>query len=142
MTTQQTYKKPIPMVTPESERYWQGCKQHELWLRSCNSCAKPYFYPRDICPLCGSRDTTWKQMSGRGTVYTFSIVQRAPTPAFAEDVPFVNAIVELEEGARMMTGLVGVEPDPSKISVGTPVEVTFEDITEEVSLPKFQPRAS
>jgi uncharacterized OB-fold protein len=129
------------MVTPESERYWQGCKQHELWLRFCNDCAKAYFYPRDICPMCGSRDVTWKQASGRGTVYTFSIVQRAPTPGFAEDVPFVNAIVELEEGPRMMSSLVGVEPEPSKVSVGMPVEVTFEDITEEISLPKFRPRS-
>jgi uncharacterized OB-fold protein len=91
--------------------------------------------------MCGSRDVTWKQASGRGTVYTFSIVQRAPTPGFAEDVPFVNAIVELEEGPRMMSSLVGVEPEPSKVSVGMPVEVTFEDITEEISLPKFRPRS-
>jgi uncharacterized OB-fold protein len=142
MTTQATYKKPIPMVTPESERFWQGCKQHELWLRYCNACAKAYYYPRDICPVCGSRDVTWKQATGRGTVYTFAIVQRAPTPAFAEDAPFVTAIIELEEGPRMLSIITGVEPEPSKLSVGMPLEVTFEDITEEISLPKFQPRAS
>jgi uncharacterized protein len=139
MTTQ-AYKKPIPMITPESERYWQGCKQHELWLRYCNPCAKTYFYPRDFCPVCGSRDVTWKQASGRGTIYTFAIVQRAPTPGFAEDVPYVNAIVELEEGGRMLASLIDVEPDPAKVSVGMPVEVAFEDITEEISLPRFRPR--
>jgi uncharacterized OB-fold protein len=141
MTTQATYKKPIPMITPESERYWQGCKAHELWMRYCNSCAKAYYYPRDICPACGGRDVTWKQVSGRGTVYTFAIVQRAPTPGFAEDVPFVNAIVELNEGPRMMTSLLGVDPTPEGVKVGMPVEVVFEDITEEISLPKFRPRA-
>jgi uncharacterized OB-fold protein len=141
MTTQASYKKPIPMITPESERYWQGCKQHELWLRYCNSCAKAYFYPRDICPSCGSREVTWKQASGRGSIYTFAIVQRAPTPAFAEDVPYVNAIVELEEGPRMLASLVGVEAEPGKVSVGMPVEVTFEDISEEISLPKFRPQS-
>lgn len=141
MTTEQTYKKPIPMITPESERYWQGCKQHELWLRYCNSCSKPYFYPRDICPMCGSRDVTWKQMSGRGAVYTYAIVQRAGMPAFAEDVPYVNAIVELEEGPRMLASMVDVVAEPGNVSVGMPVEVTFVDITEEISLPKFRPRS-
>lgn len=141
MTTQPAYRKPVPMVTPESERYWQGCKQHELWLRYCNRCAKAYFYPRDICPACGSRDVAWRQASGRGTVHTYAIVQRAPTPAFAEDVPFVTAIVELAEGPRMMSSLVGVEPDPGKVRVGMPVEVTFEDITDEISLPRFRPVA-
>jgi uncharacterized OB-fold protein len=129
------------MITPESERYWQGCKQHELWLRYCNRCAKAYFYPRDICPMCGSRDVTWKQASGRGTIYTFAIVQRAPMPAFGEDVPYVNAIVELEEGPHMLASLTGIDADPAKVSVGMPVEITFEDITEEISLPKFRPRA-
>lgn len=139
MTTQAGYRKPIPMVTPENERYWQGCKQHEIWLRYCNPCAKPYFYPRDICPDCGSRDVTWKQMSGRGSVHTFAIVTRAPTPAFAEDAPFVTTIVELEEGPRMPSILTGVDPDPNKVKVGMPVQVTFDDITEEISLPKFRP---
>src|SRR5712692_9461664 len=128
MTTQASYKKPIPMVTPESERYWQGCKQHELWLRSCNRCAQPYFYPRDVCPMCGSRDVDWKRMSGRGTLFTYAIAHRAPTPAFRGDVPYITAMVELEEVPRMMTNLVGIEPDPAKIRVGMPVEVTFEDI--------------
>jgi uncharacterized OB-fold protein len=139
MTTQPAYRKPLPMITPESERYWQGCKAHELWMRFCNPCGKPYFYPRDICPMCGSRDVDWKQMSGRGTVHTYAIVQRAPTPAFAEDVPFITTIVELDEGARMLSHLVGVEADPDKIKVGMEVEVTFEDVTEEISLPKFKP---
>jgi uncharacterized OB-fold protein len=140
MTTQATYRKPVPMITPENERYWQGCKQHELWMRYCNRCAKPYFYPRDVCPMCGSRDVDWKQMSGRGTLHTYAIVQRAPMPGFNDDVPYVTAIVELEEGPRMMTNLVGIEnPDPSKIKVGMPVQVTFEDITDEISLPKFRP---
>jgi uncharacterized protein len=139
MTTQSGYQKPIPLVTPESERYWQGCKQHQLWMRYCNPCAKPYFYPRDVCPACGSRDVDWKQMSGRGQIFTFAIAHRAPTPGFRGDVPFVTAIVELDEGPRMMTNIVSVEPDPAKIKVGMAVEVTFEDITEEISLPKFKP---
>ncbi len=139
MTTQTAYRKPVPMITPENERYWQGCKQHELWMRYCNACAKPYFYPRDICPMCGGRDVDWKKLSGRGTIYTYAIVHRPPMPGFADDVPFVTSIVQLDEGPRMMTNIVGVEPDPARIKVGMPVQVTFEDITDEISLPKFRP---
>lgn len=139
MTTQQAYKKPVPMVTPESRFYWEKCKQHELWMRFCNHCQQPYFYPRDVCPMCGSRDVTWRQMSGRGRIHTFAIVHRAPTPAFADDVPFVTAIVELDEGPRMMTNILMDDPTPEKLKVGMPVEVVFEDITEEISLPKFRP---
>ncbi|HLZ69368.1 MAG TPA: Zn-ribbon domain-containing OB-fold protein [Dehalococcoidia bacterium] len=139
MTTQPAYAKPLPLITPENERFWQGCKAHELWLRFCNACAKPYYYPRDICPMCGSRDVSWQQMSGRGTLHTFAIVHRAPTPAFREDVPFVTAMVDLEEGPRLLTNLVGIAPDPAQIRVGMPVEVTFEDVTEQISLPKFRP---
>jgi len=80
-------------------------------------------------------------MSGRGTVYTYAIVRRAPTPGFRGDVPYITAIVELEEGPRMMTNVVGVAAEPEAITVGMPVEVTFEDITDEISLPKFRPRA-
>ena len=139
MTTQQTYAKPIPMITPENERYWQGCKQHELWMRACHDCG-PYFYPRDLCPQCGRRDVEWRQVSGRGTLYTYAIVHRAPMPGFRGDVPFITAIIELEEGPRMMTNLIGIEPDPERIKVGMPVDVSFEDITDEISLPKFRPR--
>lgn len=128
------------MITPESERYWQGCKHHQLWMRYCNRCARPYFYPRDVCPMCGGRDMDWRQMSGRGTVHTFAIVHRPPMPGFAGDVPLITAIVELDEGPRMMTNRFGIAPDPAQIRVGMPVEVTHEDITDEISLPKFRPR--
>jgi uncharacterized OB-fold protein len=133
------YDKPLPMITPENERYWQGARDHELWLRNCRSCNRTYFYPRDICPDCGGRDVEWKQVSGRATLHTFAIVHRAPSPAFREMAPYVTAIVDLEEGGRMMTNLVDVEPDPARITVGMPLRVTFDDVTPEVTLPKFRP---
>ena len=101
--TQQAYTKPVPVPQPESDFYWEKTKEHELWLRSCNDCSQAYFYPRDICPNCFSRNTTWVQSSGKGTLHTFAIVHRAPTPAFRDDAPFVVAMVDLEEGARMPT---------------------------------------
>ena len=83
-----------------------------------------------------SSDLEWHEASGKGTVYSFSVNHRAPHPGFADEIPFVLAIVELEEGPRMMTNIVECNPDSVKI--GMAVEVTFEDVTEEVTLPKFK----
>ncbi|SVB39977.1 uncharacterized protein METZ01_LOCUS192831 [marine metagenome] len=137
--TQQPYTKPVPVPQGESDYYWEKAKAHELWLRNCGDCDQAYFYPRDICPHCFSRNTSWIQASGKGTLHTFAIVHRAPTPAFRDDAPFVVAMVDLEEGVRMPTNLVEVEPDPANITIGMEVEVVFEDITDEISLPKFKP---
>jgi hypothetical protein len=135
----QAYSKPIPSPQGESDVYWQKAKQHELWLRKCNACGQAYFYPRDISPCCFSKDTSWIQASGRATLYTYAIVHRPPTPAFQKDAPFVTAIVELEEGPRMPTNIVMQEPTPEKLRIGMPLQVTFEDITDTIALPKFKP---
>ena len=133
------YTRPLPVKQPESDFYWENAQAHELWLRRCNACGRAYFYPRDICPHCFSRDVAWERASGRGTVYAFGIVHRGPTPAFRDHVPYVVALVDLEEGARMATNLVDVEPDPEHVHVGMAVEVTFDDVTADVTLPKFRP---
>ena len=100
------YNKPIPVPQGESDVYWQKAKEHELWLRKCNSCDTAYFYPRDISPCCFSKDTDWIKASGKASLFTYGIVQRAPHPGFVDDVPFVTAIVELEEGPKMATNIV------------------------------------
>lgn len=133
------YKKPIPVPQVESDQYWQKAKEKELWLRKCNACGNAYFYPRDISPCCFSRDTTWIQASGKATLFTYGIVQRAPHPGFVPDVPFVTAIVELEEGPTMPTNIIMEDPTPEKLQVGMALEVVFEDITDELALPKFKP---
>ena len=137
--TSGAYRGPLPVKQPESDFYWEKAHEHELWLRRCNGCERAYFYPRDFCPDCGSRDVSWMQASGRGTLHTFAIVHRAPVPAFADRVPFVVAMVDLEEGGRIPTNLVEVEPDPAHVKVGMAVEVAFLDVTEEVTLPVFRP---
>ena len=133
------YKKPVPVPQVESDVYWQKAKEQELWLRSCNTCDTAYFYPRDISPCCFSRDTTWLQASGKATLFTYGIVHRAPHPGFVEDVPFVTAMDELEEGPIMPTNIVMEDPTPEKLKIGMDLEVVFEDITEAVTLPKFRP---
>ena len=133
------YNKPIPRPQPESDFYWEKAKLHELWLRKCNACSEAYFYPRDISPCCFSKDTCWIKASGKATLYTYGIVHRSLHPGFAEEVPFVTAIVELEEGPRMPTNIVGVEdPTPDKLPIGVSLQVAFEDITDTIALPKFR----
>ncbi len=134
-----TYTKPLPVTQPESDFYWEKAKAHELWLMHCNACDATYFYPRAICPNCFSRDTGWVQSSGKGTLYTYAIVHRAPQRSFTGDVPFIVAMVELEGGARMPTNIVGVVPEPENLHIGMAVEVVFEDATDKITLPKFKP---
>ena len=106
-------------------------------MRRCEDCRKAYFYPRDICPNCGSARTQWFRASGRGTLHTFAIVHRAPHPGFAEKVPYVVALVDMEEGGRIPTNLVGVDPDPHKIQIGAAVKPVFERLTDTITLLKF-----
>ena len=135
----QQYNKPIPVPQGESDEYWNKAKEGELWLRNCNSCGNPYFYPRDISPCCFSKDTSWIKASGKASLYTYAIVHRAPHPGFAQDAPFVVAIVELEEGPHMPTTIVIDDPTPENLQIGMPLEVTFVDISEKIALPKFKP---
>lgn len=133
------YAGPLPVKQPESDFYWEKAQARELWLRRCNDCDRAYFYPRDFCPVCGGRDVEWMRASGKGTLRAFAVVHRAPTPAFRDRVPFVAAMVDLEEGACVPTNLVGVEPDPARIAIGMPVEVDFQDVAPDVTLPVFRP---
>ncbi|MEX0761577.1 MAG: Zn-ribbon domain-containing OB-fold protein [Dehalococcoidia bacterium] len=133
------YTKPLPVAQPESDRYWEGARNSELWLQRCESCHSTQFYPRRFCTACGSRDVGWLRATGRGTLYTFTIVHRPPHPGFADDLPYIAAIVELEEGPRVPTNVVGVDPAPENLEIGMPVRAVFEKATDQVTLPKFTP---
>lgn len=130
------YTKPIPDPTPETQPYWDYCKQRELRIQQCRDCGARFFYPRGQCPECLSPDTDWIKASGRGTIYSYSIVRRPPGPAFQPDVPYVVALIDLEEGVRMMSNVEGSPVEAVKI--GLPVEVFFEDVSETIALPKFR----
>ncbi|MGH2628008.1 MAG: Zn-ribbon domain-containing OB-fold protein, partial [Anaerolineales bacterium] len=125
---QDGYKKPLPTPSPESKRYWEGARSHELWLPFCRACEAFYFYPRDFCPTCFSWDIEWRKTSGRGRVYTYAIQHRAYHPAWQDELPYVTALVQLDEGPRLYTNLVGIDPDPTRIHCDMPVEVTFDNV--------------
>jgi uncharacterized OB-fold protein len=131
------YKKPIPQPSAETRPYWEATRRHELQLPYCTACAQFFFYPRFFCPRCFGSDIEWRKASGKGTLYTYAIQYRPQAPGF--EPPYVTAVVELEEGPRLMMNLVGVEADPEQLQVGMPLEVTFEDVTDEITMPKFRP---
>jgi uncharacterized OB-fold protein len=124
---------PLPVPSRLSRPLWEATREHVLKLQRCDRCHEWQWTPQVICRHCYSRELTWTKVSGRGTVYSYSVVQHAPSPGF--ETPYVFAIVELEEGPRMMTDIVG--PGALEVSIGDAVEVVFEDFSE-VTLFLFQ----
>lgn len=131
------YNKPLPNLDADSQEFWEGCHRHELILEKCAGCNQYYFPPGPICPHCFSADVKWQKVSGRGTVYTYTVVRRALNPDWEDMVPYAVGVVELAEGPRLVTDIIGCSPE--EIKIGMPVEVTFDDITENATLPKFKP---
>ena len=132
--------RPLPTpITPEAKPYWDGLKEHKLMLPKCDDCGKPFFYPRILCPNCHSRNISWIQASGKGKLFSFQIAHRSLNPAFKVELPCVVAMIELEEGPRMMSNLINVEPSPDVVKCDMPVEVVFEKQNDDVTLALFQP---
>lgn len=130
--------RPLPDVNhPFSREFWEGCRRHELVLQRCSDCGTFRYYPRPFCPQDQSPRYEWTRCAGRGEVYSFTVVHRPLTRWFKGRVPLVCAIVELEEGPRMMSNVIGIEPD--LVTVAMPVQVEFEDVTEVITLPMFRP---
>ncbi len=127
-------RRPLPRPTPETQHFWDGTREHELRLQRCDACDKVYFPPRPFCPGCASREVSVFKASGRGILYSYVINHRA-APGF--EPPYSIAVVELDEGPRMNTTLINVEHD--QIQCGMRVKVAFDDITDEITLPKFEP---
>jgi uncharacterized protein len=133
-------ERPLPNpMTPECKPYWDGAREGKLMIPKCRACGKPFMYPRVACPFCSSRDIGWVQATGRGKLFSFEIAHQILNKAFKVKTPVVLAMVELEEGPRILSNLVGIEPDPKKIRCDMPVEVCFEKLTDQVSLPMFRP---
>jgi uncharacterized OB-fold protein len=130
-------ERPLPTPDAATEPYWRAAHEGRLALPRCLDCGHRHFYPRTLCPHCGSARLEWADCSGRGVVYSFTVVHRAPSPAFAAEVPYVVAVVELEEGPRLMTNIVGCAPDA--VRVGMNVRVAFKRVSDSVTLPVFEP---
>lgn len=131
------YQKPLPIPNEDTKPFWDGLKDHRLSIQKCRQCGRFRFPPRVVCPHCMSLESEWVEVKGTGTVYSFTIVHHAYTPAYESEVPYVVAIVELEEGVRLITNIVGCKPE--QLEIGMPVEVTFDDVTPDFTLHRFRP---
>jgi uncharacterized protein len=126
----------LPQPTPETQHFWDGCKAGELRLQRCTVCAKSYFPPRPFCPSCASRSVEVYKASGKAILYSF-VINHRPRPDMGKE-PHSIAVVELAEGPRMMTNIVGCPQTPEALQLDMPLEVVFQSFGE-ISLPLFQP---
>lgn len=133
-------ERPLPQPrTPEAKPYWDGLKEHKLMLPKCGDCSAVFFYPRAVCTECQSRNITWIQASGKGKLYSFEILHRAFVREVKVPLPYVLAMIELEEGPRLLSNLINIAPDPKVIACDMPVQVVFQKLTDDVTIPLFQP---
>ena len=128
------------LVTPESRPFWDGLRAGKLMLPACRSCG-PFFYPRAFCPRCHSREIKWVQSTGKGRLHAFEILYQTFNPGFQVPLPCILAMVELDEGPRLMSNLVGIDPDPNAIRCDMRIKVVFERIQNDFVLPLFRPDA-
>ncbi len=132
--------RPIPVVTPEMAPFWEAAKRQQLVVQRCVACGTLRFPAREVCSRCLSRDVAWTPVSGRGEVFSKVVMHLANHPAFAAMAPYAVVVVQLEEGARIMSNVTGCAP--ADVRIGMPVEVTFEPLDDTVTLPLFRPTSS
>jgi uncharacterized protein len=127
----------LPTIEPESRPYWDAAKDGRLLIQRCEACGRAQHYPRPFCSACWSDQVRWEEASGRGTLYTYSTVYMNDLPPFGDRLPYVVAAVDLEEGPRIMTNIVGA--DPAELRVGMALTVEFQALDDEISAPVFRP---
>lgn len=127
-----------PQTSALSDTFYAGCREGRLLLQQCGDCSRWQFYPRMLCSHCGGRDLRWRSASGRGRIATFTVVRHPISAAY--EAPYVVALVDLEEGPRMMSHIVGC--DPESVAVGAAVAVHFESWSDTLTMPVFQLESS
>ena len=128
----------LPEPTPETRHFWEGCKAGELRLQRCTDCdAGAYFPPRPFCPGCGGRKVSVFRASGKGTLYSYVINHRPAAPGFTP--PYAIAVVELDEGPRMMSNIIDCPQTPEALELDMKLEVAFEKLDDKITLPQFRP---
>ena len=130
-------ERPLPLPNEDTEAYWEACRGHRLVVSRCASCGHRFLPPAAVCPACLSEEVSLAPVSGKAKVFSFIVVHRPLHPAFFAEAPYGVAIVELDEGPRMHTRLVGVAA--ADVRIGMPVEVVFQKADDEIWLPLFKP---
>ena len=132
-------QRPLPVPDAATGPYWAAAHENRLVMPRCRDCGRFHFYPRTLCPYCSSAQLEWADCSGEGVVYSFTVIHRAPSPAFAAAVPYVVAAVKVAEGPHLMTNITGCPADA--VRIGMPVRVAFQKVSDEITLPVFEPVA-
>ena len=127
---------PLPELEGLAKEFYAHCQRGELHFQRCDGCGAWRHVPREMCPDCGSWSWTWARSSGRGRIFSWTVVERALHPAFQDACPYAPAVIEMEEGVRLLSQVVDCPPE--ELEIDLPVEVVFEDVTAEVTLPKFR----
>ena len=138
MSEAAVHTKPLPALEGLAGEFYEWCRRGELRFQRCGACGSWRHVPRAMCAACGCFEWTWERSSGRGSVFTWTVVVRALHPAFQEDTPLAPAVIEMEEGMRLVSEVVDCPPDA--LEIGMPVEVCFDPVTPRVTLPKFRRR--
>ena len=128
--------KPVPEVDATLAPYFAAAKQHRLVVQRCAACGALRFPPRELCSGCLSSAVDWTEVSGRGEIFSFNVMHQIYHPAFAREVPYAVVVVKLAEGPKLISNVVDCPPD--EIRIGMPVEVVFEEVSPDVTLPKFR----
>jgi len=137
ISAEDSRRKPLPQPDADTAAYWKGLEQGRLLLQHCLDCTHVQVYQQGLCRACGCDRLEHRAASGRGRVHSYSVVHRAPGPAFRHDVPYAVLLVELEEGPRMISSLV--QGDPAAVTFDMPLELVCERVTDDVTLPRFRP---
>jgi uncharacterized protein len=130
-------ERPLPNINDDNREFWVGCKNHQLRFQKCENCGHVRWPASIICPVCHSQDTSWIVSEGKGKIYTFVVYRVAYHSAFANDLPYVVAVVELNEGPHLLTNIIGCSVENVRCEM--PVEATWRDINKDVCLPLFKP---
>lgn len=137
--TETSYDKFLPEGIPAWQMpFWDSLRAHEAKVQRCDDCGRFRYIPKELCPSCHSEAATWTAISGLGEVYSYTVVRRAPTPAYQADTPYVLAHVTMDEGFRMISTLTG--PAPEEVTIGMPVRLTYQEATPVWTLFGFVPR--
>lgn len=132
------YTKFLPAGIPSWQQpFWDSLRAHRARVQRCSVCGTYRYHPKELCPRCQSRSAEWAPISGKGAVYTYTVIRRAPTPAYEADLPYAIVHVTMEEGFRMAATIRGL--DPEAVRIGLPVRLAYEDVTFDWTLFVFEP---
>ncbi len=133
---EQGYDKPVPVLDGLSAQFYTFCQQQDLHFQRCSCCQRFRHIPREVCAVCNSFEWDWVRASGRGKIYSWTVIERALHPAFAAETPLAPVIVEMEEGVRLLANML--DCPPAELAIDMPVTIAYEAVTDELTLPRFR----